>query len=62
MPMLWVELKWGPMWREERRVRMDQKKEDQQRTHEMEESNSSSAQSTEGPEETMPQAGEKEKN
>lgn len=20
MPMLWVELKWGPVWREERRV------------------------------------------
>jgi multidrug resistance protein len=26
MPMLWVELKWGPKWREERRVRMEKKK------------------------------------
>ena len=27
MPMLLVELKWGPVWREERRVRMEKKKE-----------------------------------
>ncbi|TVY32201.1 Itaconate transport protein [Lachnellula subtilissima] len=30
-PLLWIELKWGPGWREERRVRMDKAAEDQKR-------------------------------
>jgi multidrug resistance protein len=30
MPMLLVELKWGPVWREERRIRMEKKKEKQE--------------------------------
>lgn len=42
-PMLLVELKWGPMWREERRVRMEKKKEKvkQARAQEVADSNSS---------------------
>jgi multidrug resistance protein len=27
MPMLWVEIKWGPQWREERRVRIEKEEE-----------------------------------
>jgi predicted MFS family arabinose efflux permease len=34
MPMLWVELKWGPGWREERRVRMDKQAEEKKRAEE----------------------------
>ena len=30
MPMLLVELKWGPVWREERRIRIEKKKEEQE--------------------------------
>jgi MFS family permease len=37
MPMLWVELKWGPRWREERRVRLDRKTEEKKRRVEVEE-------------------------
>ncbi|TVY48708.1 Itaconate transport protein [Lachnellula occidentalis] len=36
-PLLWVELKWGPIWREERRVRMDKAAEDQKRAEMVEE-------------------------
>jgi len=31
MPLLWVEMKWGPVWREERRVRMDKHAEEKKR-------------------------------
>ncbi|KAF4632144.1 hypothetical protein G7Y89_g5980 [Cudoniella acicularis] len=43
MPMLWVELKWGPGWREERRVRLEKISEEKKRNeqHEVEESSSS---------------------
>jgi hypothetical protein len=34
MPMLLVELKWGPVWREERRVRMDKKLEEMEEKRE----------------------------
>lgn len=40
MPMLWVELKWGPGWREERRVRMDTKAQEIRRTQEAEDTSS----------------------
>jgi multidrug resistance protein len=38
MPMLWVELKWGPGWREERRVRLAKIEEEKERVVESEES------------------------
>ncbi|TVY16897.1 Itaconate transport protein [Lachnellula arida] len=34
-PMLWVELKWGPGWREERWVRMDKAAQDQKRAEDV---------------------------
>ena len=40
-PMLWVEMKWGPTWREERMVKMDNKKAELDRAREIEESSSS---------------------
>ncbi|TVY71196.1 Itaconate transport protein [Lachnellula suecica] len=43
MPMLWVELKWGPVWREERRVRMD-RRDEEKRSAEEEISNASAGQ------------------
>jgi len=43
MPMLWVELKWGPVWREERRVRMDKQAEEKKRAQEVEDSNTSNS-------------------
>jgi MFS family permease len=39
MPMLWVELKWGPVWREERMVRIDKEKKEKRRTEEADISN-----------------------
>lgn len=40
MPMLWVELKWGPVWREERRVRLEKiaKGKERAKSQEVEES------------------------
>jgi len=38
MPMLWVELKWGPGWREERMVRMEKHDEEKRRRQEAENS------------------------
>ena len=35
-PLLWVELKWGPVWREERKVRIDREAEEKRMTQEME--------------------------
>ena len=35
MPMLWVELRWGPVWREERRVRSDSVEEMKRQNEEM---------------------------
>ncbi|KAH6723225.1 major facilitator superfamily domain-containing protein [Leptodontidium sp. MPI-SDFR-AT-0119] len=40
-PMLWVEMKWGPKWREERMVRIDKQKAELERAREVEESSSS---------------------
>jgi multidrug resistance protein len=40
MPLLWVELRWGPGWREERRVRMDVQGEEKRRTQEAEDMSS----------------------
>lgn len=44
MPMLWVELKWGPVWREERRVRLERKENERvlKEAREMESSESGS--------------------
>jgi hypothetical protein len=36
MPMLWVELKWGPVWREERRVRLAKIAEEKERVEDLE--------------------------
>ena len=47
MPMLWVELKWGPVWREERMVRMDKEKEEKRRTEEVDISNATMVEETE---------------
>ncbi|KAH8678598.1 major facilitator superfamily domain-containing protein [Tricladium varicosporioides] len=48
MPMLWVELKWGPGWREERRVRMEKAAEEKKRLEEqkVEDSGSSGVDNT----------------
>ena len=40
-PMLWVEMQWGPTWREERMVKMDNQKAELDRAREIEESGSS---------------------
>ena len=40
MPMLWVEFKWGPIWREERMVRMDRERTEKARAEQMETSTS----------------------
>ena len=32
-PLLWVEAKWGPKWREERRVRTEKRKEEKEARH-----------------------------
>jgi multidrug resistance protein len=48
MPMLWVELKWGPRWREERRLRLDKKVEEEKRALEVEELNVNTAENTGG--------------
>jgi multidrug resistance protein len=45
-PMLWVELKWGPVWREERMIRMDKEKEEK-RTEEADISNATMVEETE---------------
>jgi hypothetical protein len=37
MPLLWVEMKFGPKWREERRVRMDKEAEEEKTREEQEE-------------------------
>lgn len=36
MPLLWVELKWGPGWREERRVRLEKHIEEERQVRDME--------------------------
>ncbi|PVH82055.1 MFS general substrate transporter [Cadophora sp. DSE1049] len=46
-PMLWVEMKWGPTWREERMVRMDKQKAELDRAREIEESSSSTVDNAE---------------
>ncbi|KAF7869905.1 hypothetical protein EAF04_004689 [Stromatinia cepivora] len=38
-PMLWVELKWGPVWREERMVRLEKQAEEMKSRQEAEEAN-----------------------
>lgn len=35
-PMLWVEMKWGPKWREERRVRVERQREEKEAKKEAE--------------------------
>ena len=47
MPMLWVELKWGPVWREERMIRMDKQKEERARAEEVDISNAKMVEETE---------------
>jgi len=38
-PLLWVELKWGPKWREERRVRIEKLKDEKENAQSLGESN-----------------------
>ncbi|RDL32411.1 MFS general substrate transporter [Venustampulla echinocandica] len=49
MPLLWVELKWGPVWREERRVRLDIIAREKQRAESQEVDESSPNDETEAP-------------
>jgi len=56
-PMLLVELKWGPQWREERRVRIDQKREKENQARAQEAADSNSSTDTEA---ETPQQGEEE--
>jgi MFS family permease len=46
-PMLWIELRRGPKWREERRVRMDKQAEEKKRQQQVEDSNTSADDKTE---------------
>jgi multidrug resistance protein len=63
MPMLWIELKWGPGWREERRVRMDKDAEDKKRAEALQEEHSNTSSVTNAETETGVQAAQQsEKN
>ncbi|KAH7411043.1 major facilitator superfamily domain-containing protein [Cadophora sp. MPI-SDFR-AT-0126] len=46
-PMLWVEMKWGPKWREERMIRMDKQKAELERARQIEESSASTVNNAE---------------
>lgn len=56
MPMLWVELKWGPGWREERRVRMDKKEAEERAQEETSESTNDEEDETPESEDTRVEA------
>jgi MFS family permease len=62
MPMLLVELKWGPIWREERRVRMEKQKEEEKLAEERVKSMERVADNTETEIEAAVNETEKEKN
>jgi MFS family permease len=62
MPMLLVELKWGPVWREERRVRMEKHAEERKTAEERVTSNECVIQNTGSEDETAGNKMEKEKN
>lgn len=47
MPMLLVELKWGPIWREERRVRLEKEKDERNKAEQRVVSNESVVDNTE---------------
>jgi hypothetical protein len=47
MPTLWVELKWGPLWREERMVRMDKENDEKRRAEEADILNATMVEETE---------------